>query len=79
MECKLFIWFITMSQNLSVNNFEWIEDIFQFNKDFIKSNNGESNEGCFLKFDIEYPEKLHELYEIFTRKNENWKGQKPCY
>ena len=63
MECKWFIWFISMSQNLSVNNFEWIEDIFQFNKDFIKSNNGESNEGCFLKFDIEYPEKLHELYD----------------
>ena len=58
MECKWFIWFITMSQNLSVNNFEWTEDISQFNEDFIKSNNEESNEGCFLKFGIEYPAKI---------------------
>ena len=47
-----------MSQNLSVNNFEWTEDISQFNEDFIKSNNEESNEGCFLKFGIEYRAKI---------------------
>ena len=26
-----------MSQMLPVNNFEWIEDTFDFNEDFIKS------------------------------------------
>ena len=26
-----------MSQKLPVNNFEWIEDTFQFNEDFIKN------------------------------------------
>ena len=26
-----------MSQNLSVNNFEWIKDTSQFNKNFIKT------------------------------------------
>ena len=26
-----------MSQNLSLNNFEWIKDISQFNEDFIKN------------------------------------------
>ena len=26
-----------MSQMLPVNNFEWIEDTFHFNEDFIKS------------------------------------------
>ena len=32
-----------MSQKLPVNNFEWIEDTFQFNEDFIKNYNGESD------------------------------------
>ena len=34
-----------MSQKLSVNNFEWIEDTSQFNDDFIKSYKEESDEG----------------------------------
>ena len=32
-----------MLQKLPVNNFEWIEDTFQFNEDFMKSYNDESN------------------------------------
>ena len=31
-----------MSQKLPVSNFEWIEDILQFNEDFIKIYNEES-------------------------------------
>ena len=31
-----------MLQKLPVSNFEWIEDILQFNEDFIKSYNEES-------------------------------------
>ena len=50
-----------MSQNLPVNNFEWIEDISQFNEDFTKSYNEESDEGYFLKADDKNPEKLYEL------------------
>ena len=49
-----------MSQKLPVNNFEWIEDTFQFNEDFIKIYNEESNEGYFLEVDVQYP--LHELH-----------------
>ena len=33
----------------------------QFNEDFIKSYNEESDEGYFLDVDVQYPEKLHEL------------------
>ena len=33
-----------MSQKLPVNNFDWIEDASQFNKDFIKNYNKESVE-----------------------------------
>ena len=51
-----------MFQKLPVNNFEWIDDTSQFNEDFIKNYNNESDEGCFLEADVQYPEKLHELH-----------------
>ena len=51
-----------MSQKLPVNNFEWIEDTSKFNEDLIKSYNKESDKGHFCKVDVQYPEKLHELY-----------------
>ena len=41
-----------MSQQLPVNNFEWIEDTFQFNEDFIKRYNVESDEGYFLEVEF---------------------------
>ena len=37
-----------MSQKLQVNDFEGIKDTSQFNKDFIKIYNEESDEGYFL-------------------------------
>ena len=46
---KLYGW--AMSQKLSVNSFEWIKDTFQFNGDFIKNYNEESDEGYFLEVD----------------------------
>ena len=48
-----------MSQKLPVNNFEWIKDTSQFNKDFIKNYNEESNDGYFLEVDVQYLEKLY--------------------
>ena len=53
MGCKLFIW-LAMSQKLLVNNFEWIKDTSQFNKDFIKNYNEESHKGYFLEGDCQY-------------------------
>ena len=38
-----------MSQKLVINNCEWIKYTFQFNEDFIKSYNEESDEGYFLE------------------------------
>ena len=46
---------------LPVNSFDWIEDTFQFNKDFIKKGNEESDEGYFPEVDVQYLEKLNEL------------------
>ena len=51
-----------MSQKLPVNNFEWTKDTSQFNEDFIKNYNEESDEGYFLQVDVQYLEKLHEIH-----------------
>ena len=60
MGCNLYVW--AMLQKLPVNNFEWIKDTSQFNEDFIKNYNEESDEGYFLEVDVQYLEKLHELH-----------------
>ena len=70
-----------MLQKLPVNNFEWIKDTSQFNEDFIKNYNEESDEGYFLEVDVQYLKNLNELYNdlpFFARKNENWKSRKAC-
>ena len=51
-----------MSLKLPVNNSEWIEDTSQFNEDFIKNYNEESDEGYFSEVDFQYIEKSHEFY-----------------
>ena len=55
-----------MSQKLPVNNFEWIEVTSKFNEDFMESYNEENDEEYFLEVDIQYPEKLHELHNIYN-------------
>ena len=47
-----------MPQKLSVNKSEWTEETSQFNEDFIKNYNEESDEGYFLEFDVQYPAKI---------------------
>ena len=51
-ECKNFIWF----KKLPVSNFEWIEDTSQFNEEFTKNYNEESDERYFFKVEIQYTE-----------------------
>ena len=51
-----------MSQKLPVNNFEWIKDTSQFNEDFIKNYNEESDEGYFLEVGVQYLKKLDQLH-----------------
>ena len=48
-----------MSQKLLVNNFEWIKNTSQFNEEFIKIYNGESDEGYVLEVNVQYPEIYH--------------------
>ena len=54
------------SQKLPVNKFEWIEDTSLFNEDFIQNDNEESNEGCFLEVDVQYPEKFL-IYHFYQK------------
>ena len=49
-------------QYWDVNNFEWIKDASQFNDDFIKNCNEESDEAYFLKVDVQYSENVHNLH-----------------
>ena len=51
-----------MLQKLPVINFECIKDTFQFNGDFMKNYNEESDEGYFLQLDVQYYEKVHKLH-----------------
>ena len=59
-----------MYQKLSVNNFEWRGETFQFHEGFLKSYNKESDEGYFLEVDVQYPEKLHKLHNDLTSLSE---------
>ena len=47
-----------MSQKRSVNDFEWKENIHEFDEDFIKNYDDNSNEGYILEVDVEYSKKL---------------------
>ena len=66
----------SMLQKLPVNNFEWIEDASQFNEDFIKNFNKESDEGYFLEVDVQYPEELYELHNDLPFLPERMKNEK---
>ena len=62
-----------MSRKLPVNNLEWIKDTSQFNKDFIKKYNEESDKGYFLEDDVQFLEELDDLYLLFTFFHERMK------
>ena len=47
----------TMSQKLLVNDFGWIEETSQFNEDFIRNYNEESDKEYFLEVNAHYYEK----------------------
>ena len=55
-----------MSQKLPVNNFEWIEDTSQFNEDFMKNYNEESDERYFLVVDVQYSENKKTLKKFMA-------------
>ena len=54
----LWYWYVNnlygwaMSQKLPVNNFGWVKVTWQFNEDFKKTYNEESDEGYFLEVNV---------------------------
>ena len=57
---NLYGWAI--SQKLPVNGFKWIKKLSEFNEDFIKGYDENSDKGYFLEVDVEYPKKLFNLH-----------------
>ena len=53
----------TMSQKLPINAFEWVKNLSKFNEDFIKEYDENSDIGCFLEVDVDYPKKLINLHK----------------
>ena len=47
-----------MSQKLPVDGFKWIKKLSEFNEDFIKNYDENSDKGCFLEVDVDYPHEL---------------------
>ena len=47
-----------MSQKLPLNGFIWYNYLSKFTEDFIKNYNENSDVGCFLGVDVEYPKTL---------------------
>ena len=65
-----------MSQELPVNNFEWIEDTSQFKEGFIKNYNEESDEGYFFEVDVQYNENYMNFIMIYHFSQKEWKLKK---
>ena len=53
----------TLFQKLPTFNFEWVEDISQFDEVFIKNYYKKSEAGYILQADVMYPEKMYELHK----------------
>ena len=58
-ESNLYGW--TMSQNLFVGSFKWVEVVLKIGEGFIKNYDENSDIGYFLKVDSEYLKELHDL------------------
>ena len=51
-----------MSESQPANGFEWLEDLSKIDEDFIKNYDKDSDKGCILEVDIEYPKNLYDLH-----------------
>ena len=52
----------TVTKNLQVDSFKWVDDLSTFTEDFIKSYDEEGDVGYLLVVDVEYPKALHMLH-----------------
>ena len=64
-----------MRQKPHVKGFEWVEDLFQFKEDSIKTYDEDSNKGYFLEVDVDCPRNLfclHSDLPFLPEKREKW-------
>ena len=52
-----------MSQKLHTKRFKWVEDLSQFNEDFIKKFDKNSYIGYFLEADLDYSKRLFNIHK----------------
>ena len=52
-----------MSEKLPANGFKWVKDLSQFNENFIKNYDKNSDIGYFLEVDIDYSKELLNLHK----------------
>ena len=43
----------SLARKLSLDNFRWVEEIYELNKDFLKSYNDDSHEGYFVEASVQ--------------------------
>ena len=65
-----------MSWKLPLGGFKRVDEISQFYEDFVKNYNKDRDIGYFLKVDVLYPEKLHELHNDLPFLTEGMKNFK---
>ena len=65
-----------MSQKLPTNGLRWVEDLSQFNEDFIKKYDKNSDLGYFFEVDIDYPKELFNLHKDLPFLAERKKAEK---
>ena len=65
-----------MLQKFLVNNFEQFKNTSQFNEDFMKNYNEESDKGYFFEVDVQYLQKLNNLHNDLTFLPERMKIEK---
>ena len=70
-----------MCEKLPVNGLKWVEDLSQFNEDFIKNYDETSNKGYFVEVDIEHPKNLfnsHKDLSYLAEKKNCLKSKLSC-
>ena len=62
-----------MHQKLPLDGFGWVEETCQFNQDFIKGHNEDTDIGYFIEADVQYLENLHKLHNDLLLLSERMK------
>ena len=65
-----------MSKKLPVDGFKWDGNASEFNKDFIKNYNEDSDEGYFLEANVQYADLTNDLYSDLPFLSERIKFRK---